>query len=360
MKSDTKATTESVSQNPSSSDRSFSVSSTNSGASVTSADSIIFTSPFEDTSGLDVFAQIAASACPLPVAVSEKPQTQTEPIKSQIQPPVPIHQQIQQQPQITRRASESTSIVHQSQSQLAQTIYQNQQALRMQQQKRESVDSNFGHFNRSIDDSDEDYDEDFDSESENGDVRMTTTTTSAPRIAIDNSYGNINNNIRNAMNTLKSSSSSSNLLLETPIKEETESDLQMDIDQSINFQRRRSPSLSVASNETSPQAIYARRLSAPDNGSNYTGSSGGYSTRRVIHNICERKRRENIRDGFDQLQNRLPAHMTNNPKLSKMEILSGAGNLIKEIQGRVSNLAAEVSALTLVVEQMEKKNITDD
>ena len=35
-------------------------------ASSTRSGSIVFTSPFEDTSGLDVFAQIAASAHPLP------------------------------------------------------------------------------------------------------------------------------------------------------------------------------------------------------------------------------------------------------------------------------------------------------
>ena len=257
---------------------------------------------------MDVFAQIAASAHPLPVET----------------------------PPAVRRASIATtsSIVQQSQSQLAQSIYQNQQALRLQQQKnqpqilqkRDSIDSTVSKFDPRIVDEDmeEDLDEDFDSNSENDDEPMTS-----------------------------SRNSNMSLSLETPIKEETESDLNMEIDQSINFQRRRSPSLST-SNDLSPQPNYGRRLSAPDNATNFPG----YSARRVIHNICERKRRENIREGFDQLQSRLPPHLANNSKLSKMEILAGAKNLINEIRGRVSNLSAEVSALSQVTEQMEKKKMT--
>lgn len=253
---------------------------------------------------MDVFAQIAASAHPLPV-----------------------------DPPAVRRASVATtsSIVQQSQSQLAQSIYQNQQALRLQQQqhqqtqKRDSIDSTVSKFDPRIndDDIDEDYDEDFDSHSEDEDEPMTS---------------------------IKTGNSSMSLLFETPIKEETETDLQMDIDQSLNFQRRRSTSL-ANSNDISPQPNYGRRLSAPENVSNFSG----YSTRRVIHNICERKRRENIREGFDQLQSRLPAHLANNSKLSKMEILTGARNLINEIKGRIANLSAEVSALSQVTEQMERK-----
>ena len=147
----------------------------------------------------------------------------------------------------------------------------------------------------------------------------------------------------------------------TPITEETESDLVMlDVDHSINFQnRRRSPSLSTTLDH--PQ-IYSRRLSAPDTNNVEMNSNGGYSTRRVIHNICERKRRENIRDGFSQLQNRLPPLLANNTKISKMEVLAGAKNLINEIKMRISNLAAEISALSQVTEQMEgsKNQINGD
>lgn len=267
---------------------------------------------------MDVFAQIAASAHPLPV----------------------------EQPAV-RRASIATtsSIVQKSQSQLAQTIYQNQQALRLQQQqkpqqqpvqKRDSIDSTISKFDPKIYDEDmDDYDEeDFDSNSDEDEP-------------MNIKFGS--NNISNGSNT--------SLKFESAIAEETETDLQMDIDQSINFQRRRSPSLSDTNDiNINPQPFYGgRRLSAPENVSNYSG----YSTRRVIHNICERKRRENIREGFDQLQSRLPPHLANNSKLSKMEILTGAKNLINEIRGRISNLSAEVSALSQVTEQMEKKKITE-
>jgi hypothetical protein len=146
-------------------------------------------------------------------------------------------------------------------------------------------------------------------------------------------------------------------MYEMSIKEETENDLQMDVDSSISFQRRRSPSLSESNEDhlqQQQQQILARRLSAPENNSRFNISdSGPYSTRRVIHNICERKRRENIREGFDQLQVRLPAQMANNPKISKMEILVGAKNLISEIRGRISNLSAEINALSQVADQVK-------
>lgn len=259
---------------------------------------IVFTSPFEDTSGLDVFAQIAASAHPLPVEAT-----------------------------LARRSSLSntSSIVQKSQSQLAQSIYQNQQALRLhhqQLQKRDSFDSTASKFDPRINDDDEDMEDDFDDEEEDFDSNSE------------------NEAVKNASLALH---------LDTSIKEETELDLKMDVDQSMNFQRRRSPSL-FTSNESLPQPIYGRRLSAPEN------VSSGYSARRVIHNICERKRRENIREGFDQLQRRLPAHLANNSKLSKMEILIGAKNLINEIRGRMANLSAEISALSHVKEQIEKKS----
>lgn len=244
-----------------------------------------------------------------------------------------------------RRASVPTtsSIVQKSQSQLAQSIYQNQQALRLQQQqksqhqpvqpvqKRDSIDSTISKFDPRINDEDmdmDDYDDDdFDYNSDEDEPMPPSSIKT----------GNNNSN--------------TSLKFESAIEEETESDLQMDIDKSINFQRHRSPSLS----DTNPQPIYGRRLSAPENVSNFSG----YSTRRVIHNICERKRRENIREGFDQLQSRLPPHLANNSKLSKMEILTGAKNLINEIRGRIANLSAEISVLSQVTEQMEMKNNTE-
>ena len=124
---------------------------------------IVFTSPFEDTSGLDVFAQIAASAHPLPVV---------------------------EIPEVPRSSiATSSSIVQKSQSQLAQTIYQNQQALRLQQQqkiqqqpsqtvqKRDSIDSTISKFDPKINDEnmdDYDDDDDFDSDSDE-DERMSSS-----------------------------------------------------------------------------------------------------------------------------------------------------------------------------------------
>lgn len=288
--------------------------------------SIIFTSPFEDTSGLDVFAQIAASAHPLPLAPVRRSSTSVA-IPTPISTPTPIS------------SSSSNNIVQQSQSQLAQSIYQSQQALRLQsqQQKRDSIDSTISKFDPKIE---EDDDEGFFSDDDDEDMEFDS----------DSEQGKGQGKAR--YSDQKNNSKSSLLLFDAPIKEETESDLMMDVDQSMNFyQRRRSPSLSTESNDLNNSQMYARRLSVPENSASF---SGGNSTRRVIHNICERKRRENIRDGFAQLQNRLPNHLANNPKLSKMETLAGARNLINDIRGRISNLSAEISALSLVSEQMEK------
>ena len=213
--------------------------------------------------------------------------------------------------------------------------------MQSQQQKRDSIESTTSKFDPRIEDEyDEEFysddDIEFESDSEQGEMRYRSVD---PK-----------------------SNSKSIVLFDTPIREETESDLMMDVDQSMNFhQRRRSPSLSAESNDLITSTfngqgsqLYARRLSAPENSLNQN-LGGGFSTRRVIHNICERKRRENIRDGFFQLQNRLPSHLANNSKLSKMEILSGARTLINEIRGRVANLSAEVSALTQLSEQMAKE-----
>lgn len=313
--------------------------------------SIIFTSPFEDTSGLDVFAQIAASAHPLPVvrrsstsastggdlsintsgnlsAITSGNTSGITSVTTSGNTYTPI-------------SSSSNNIVQQSQSQLAQSIYQSQQALRLQQ-KRDSIDSTTSKFDPKIEDDNEeeegfysdDDDEDMEFDSDSSDMRYKFTD--------------------------QKNNSKSSLLFDTSIKEETESDLMMDVDPSMNVyhQRLRSPSLSTESNDlnmatNTNNQMYARRLSAPENSTNACGS-GGFSARRVVHNICERKRRENIRDGFAQLQNRLPSHLANNPKLSKMEILAGSRNLINDIRGRISNLSAEISALSLVSEQIEK------
>ena len=323
---------------PSSSNNSISVGSSSSGGSGGSG--IVFTSPFEDTFGLDVFAQIAASAHPLPVE-SASPRRAT--------------------------ISSTSSIVQQSQSQLAQSIYQNQQAIRIQQQqKRDSVDSTVNKFNPKITDDDDDDDEDDDDSDDDGDSLRRKTSISSV-----SSFGSIGGSGGSFRNYSFVGAKASSSFLETPIKEETETDLQMDVDQSINFQRRRSPSLMGQSHLTnledgssvsSPSGILSstysqnRRLSAPENVSNFTNYASSFSTRRVIHNICERKRRENIREGFEQLQNRLPEHLSSNPKLSKMEILVADKNLITEIRGRISNLSAEISALSQVSEEMRNKS----
>lgn len=47
-------------------------------------------------------------------------------------------------------------------------------------------------------------------------------------------------------------------------------------------------------------------------------TTGGDVIRRQEHNVCERRRRNNIRHGFESLQSSIP-HAT--MKLSKMEIL---------------------------------------
>ena len=240
----------------------------------------LFSSPLEDTSGLDVFAQIAAS--------------------------IPL------EPAASARRHSSADIVHQSQSQLAQSIYQSQQALRQQQQQRRAsvASSNASSSYSDFDDYDED-DEDEDDDEGSG--------------------GNFSSKFLEGRNF-----SSASLLPQT-IKEESESDLAMDVD---------SPSLSE------PPRLDLRRASLPANA--FSGFESGHSSlsnRRIVHNICERKRRENIREGFERLQARLPGTEAETARLSKMEILQGALEVICGLRSRIKSLNEEITALQVMSDQ---------
>lgn len=73
------------------------------------------------------------------------------------------------------------------------------------------------------------------------------------------------------------------------------------------------------------------------------------STRRKVHNVCEKRRRESIRDAFNALQQRVcstpksPIH-----RLSKMEVLQRAVNRIESLKHEVAELEAETSRKNMI------------
>lgn len=76
-----------------------------------------------------------------------------------------------------------------------------------------------------------------------------------------------------------------------------------------------------------------------------TTAAAAPSQRRVVHNVCERRRRENIRDGFDGLQSRLPHELRTNPRISKQDILEAGIKIIVDARRRVAALEHELAAL---------------
>lgn len=267
----------------------------------------LFSSPLEDTSGLDVFAQIAASI----------PLESTTASIMNISPPV-------------RRYS-SADIVHQSQSQLAQSIYQAQQALRQQQRRASTVTtaSNASSSYSDFDDLDEDMDEDDEYELDAGGA--------ADGFEKSPSFYHQHNR-----------SAAAATFLHQTIHEESESDLAMSLDSATSSSAfTASSSASVAS---APPSL--RRASLPVNAYHNDLTQSTLSNRRIVHNICERKRRENIREGFARLQSRLPkADSDGVSKLSKMEILQGALEVIEGLRERIKSLQEECAALQVMSEQ---------
>lgn len=265
----------------------------------------LFSSPLEDTSGLDVFAQIAASITPIPVV--NKPPTGENSL-------------------IQRRHS-SASVVQQNQNQLAQSIYQTQQALR-QQHTRSSTTSNTG---SSYSDFNSDFDSDFDDDDSTPEEEHKPQPSKQP------------------LKPLKFISYQPQQ--PQTIQEESESDLAMDVDSTFGSRSTYlSPSTSLGSLSTPSLPTTAlRRSSLPANA--FSSENGPVSNRRIIHNICERKRRENIREGFAYLQARLPQPHAQNPKLSKMDILQSALTIIDTTRARISSLTDECEALKLMTKE---------
>ncbi len=66
--------------------------------------------------------------------------------------------------------------------------------------------------------------------------------------------------------------------------------------------------------------------------------------RRHVHNICEKKRREHIREGFTLLQQRVPSSYPHY-KMSKLEVLKGSIEHVTSLLKHISDLEAEVDGL---------------
>lgn len=87
------------------------------------------------------------------------------------------------------------------------------------------------------------------------------------------------------------------------------------------------PRLSLSSTPSPNHTSYARRQS--------TSAIDSVVSRRHVHNVCERKRRDHIRNGFQLLHDRLPAK---DERLSKMEILRSALEHVKWLKREVERL----------------------
>jgi hypothetical protein len=88
-----------------------------------------------------------------------------------------------------------------------------------------------------------------------------------------------------------------------------------------------------------------RASSTVSTNSNISGSDSGSedASRKDVHNICERKRRLYIRQGFSALQDRLPTgHAL---RLGKMEILRASVEHIRILQDKTKQLEMEVEQL---------------
>jgi hypothetical protein len=86
---------------------------------------------------------------------------------------------------------------------------------------------------------------------------------------------------------------------------------------------------------TSDSANSTSLSSTPENNINS-------NSKRFFHNVCERRRREDMRDAFAQLQQRVfPHRMGGGVRVSKMDILWGAIERVKRVRKEVALLEAE-------------------
>lgn len=256
----------------------------------------MFSSPLEDTSGLDVFAQIAASVKPLPVETAH------------------------------RATLTTAEMVQQNQSQLAKRIYMAQQALRQQQhnpdeptgnrETRAVSVANTGTANMSFDPLAPSESKDRSaSANEHGDGEIVF-----PRPAVE-------------QKTLIGNDEKSLPL--TPLD--------------MNKKRRQ-----VHKQPENAKPRRTTRSSVEASPYNVSSALGLIFNRRIVHNSCERKRRDNIRDGFARLHARLPQSDESGNRLSKMSILQGTVDLIGDLKRRTDSLATEVGALVFIYEHAVK------
>jgi hypothetical protein len=69
--------------------------------------------------------------------------------------------------------------------------------------------------------------------------------------------------------------------------------------------------------------------------------SNAIDKRRHTHNICERKRREHIKEGFEELQKRLPKK-SSTFKMSKLDVLKTSIAYISDLASLTDSLESEV------------------
>lgn len=75
-----------------------------------------------------------------------------------------------------------------------------------------------------------------------------------------------------------------------------------------------------------------------DTDTDSTTTSTTDPSKRFIHNVCERKRRENIREAFSQLQRRV---VPSGDRVSKVGVLERAMERVRRVKREVALLEAE-------------------
>jgi hypothetical protein len=90
-----------------------------------------------------------------------------------------------------------------------------------------------------------------------------------------------------------------------------------------------------------PQNRYYNQL---NNRSGMSKETSYMDRRRHVHNVCEKKRREHIKEGFILLQQRVPKKYPH-CKMSKLDVLKGSIQQVYDLKNVISDLEIEIETL---------------
>jgi hypothetical protein len=80
-----------------------------------------------------------------------------------------------------------------------------------------------------------------------------------------------------------------------------------------------------------------------DDKENSGAKKGKRAFHKEIHNVCERRRRENMREAFASLQRKIYPDGSSVSRVSKMDLLKGAVEKIERVKKEVAVLEAEAA-----------------